>query len=79
MAMKQTSKIVKNFTPPQKKKPRKCNFWTRNQGYKQTSETDDNPMLCVMQEEEINLFDESSEWVNLHEFEDMISDSSYNN
>ena len=39
-------------------------------------------MLCVMQEEEeeeINLFDESSEWENLHEFEDMISDSSYNN
>ena len=36
-------------------------------------------MLCVMHEEEINLFDESSEWVNLHEFEDMISDSSYNN
>ena len=38
-------------------------------------------MLCVMQEEEeeISLFGESSEWENLYEFEDMISDSSFNN
>ena len=42
-----------------------------------SSETDDNPMLSVIQEE-INLFSESSEWKRLFEFEDMISDSSNN-
>ena len=32
------------------------------------SETDDNPILSVIQEKEINLFSESSEWKHLSEF-----------
>ena len=43
-----------------------------------SSETDDNPMLSVIQDKEVNLFSRSSKWEHSSEFEDMISASSDN-
>ena len=63
---------------PRKSKPINVISEQETSDKSKSNETDDNLMLSVIQEEEISLFSESSEWEHLSELEDMISDSSDN-
>ena len=78
MVMKQTLKMLKRFyhhPPRSQENQKKINVISKQEtsDTSKPSETDDNFMLNVIQEEE---FSESSECEHFSEFEDMICDSS---
>ena len=75
---------TEKISPPTPKKPRKAkriNVISKPEttNSSKPNETDENPILSVIQAEEINSFSQNSEWEHLSEFEDIFNDSSDNN
>ena len=82
MVMKQTSKMLKRLChqPPQKpRKSRETNLIYDLETNKSSKSSDaSNPVLSVIQEDEVDSLSDGSQWEHLCECKDMISDSSDN-
>ena len=66
------------LVPKKQRKSKQVNVTPNNKPVIQVNRVKRTITLSVIQEEEINLFSESSEWGHLSGFEDMITDSSDN-